>query len=112
MNNKILEQDVTAHLFECESRASFIFVFPKVSDKLLTYLHVDTTTMALDPSISFQLATPMQVIFCLKEKNAKKINSHRWFFSAFCRALTPNVCVLLDVGTRPGPKSIYRLWKT
>jgi cellulose synthase/poly-beta-1,6-N-acetylglucosamine synthase-like glycosyltransferase len=23
----------------------------------------------------------------------------------------PNVCVLLDVGTRPGNRSIYRLWK-
>ena len=23
----------------------------------------------------------------------------------------PNVCVLLDVGTRPGKNSIYRLWK-
>ena len=24
----------------------------------------------------------------------------------------PNVCVLLDVGTRPSHKSIYYLWKT
>lgn len=24
----------------------------------------------------------------------------------------PNICVLLDVGTRPGNNSIYRLWKT
>lgn len=28
------------------------------------------------------------------------------------RVLQPNVCVLLDVGTRPGNNSIYRLWKT
>ena len=26
-------------------------------------------------------------------------------------AFQPNVCVLLDVGTRPGDNSIYRLWK-
>lgn len=25
--------------------------------------------------------------------------------------LQPNVCVLLDVGTRPGNTSLYRLWK-
>lgn len=25
--------------------------------------------------------------------------------------LEPNVCVLLDVGTMPGPTSIYHLWK-
>ena len=55
---------------------------------------------------------PIQIIFCLKEKNQKKINSHRWFFSAFCEALQPNVCMLLDVGTSPGPRSIYHLWKS
>ncbi|KAF5366053.1 hypothetical protein D9758_006603 [Tetrapyrgos nigripes] len=54
---------------------------------------------------------PVQLIFCLKEKNAKKINSHRWFFNAFGPLLSPNVCVLLDVGTMPGPTSIYHLWK-
>ncbi len=55
---------------------------------------------------------PMQIIFCLKEKNAKKINSHRWFFNAFCPILQPNVTILLDVGTRPENKSIYYLWKS
>ena len=54
---------------------------------------------------------PVQILFCLKEKNQKKINSHRWFFNAFGPLLTPNVCVLLDVGTQPGPTSIYHLWK-
>nr|ODN74974.1 chitin synthase [Cryptococcus depauperatus CBS 7841] len=54
---------------------------------------------------------PVQLIFCLKEKNQKKINSHRWFFNAFGANLRPNVCVLLDVGTQPGPDSIYHLWK-
>jgi chitin synthase len=54
---------------------------------------------------------PVQLIFCLKEKNQKKINSHRWFFNAFGPVLQPNVCVLLDVGTMPGPTSIYHLWK-
>ena len=55
--------------------------------------------------------TPVQILFCLKEKNQKKINSHRWFFQAFGECLQPNVCVLLDAGTRPGKDSIYKLWK-
>jgi chitin synthase len=55
---------------------------------------------------------PVQVMFCLKEQNAKKINSHRWFFNAFGPILSPNICVLLDVGTRPGNSSIYHLWRT
>ncbi|KAI5299227.1 hypothetical protein KEM56_003411, partial [Ascosphaera pollenicola] len=54
---------------------------------------------------------PVQMIFCLKEKNQKKINSHRWFFQAFGELLDPNVCVLLDAGTKPGGKSIYELWR-
>ncbi|ODO12122.1 hypothetical protein I350_00908 [Cryptococcus amylolentus CBS 6273] len=54
---------------------------------------------------------PIQMLFCMKEKNQKKINSHRWFFNAFGDCLRPNVCVLLDVGTQPGPDSIYHLWK-
>lgn len=54
---------------------------------------------------------PVQLLFCLKEKNQKKINSHRWFFQAFGRVLDPNICVLIDAGTRPGSNSIYHLWK-
>lgn len=55
--------------------------------------------------------TPVQILFCLKEKNQKKINSHRWFFQAFGEVLQPNICVLIDAGTRPGRSSVYDLWK-
>jgi len=55
--------------------------------------------------------TPIQMLFCLKEKNQKKINSHRWFFQAFGTVLDPNICCLIDCGTKPGKDSIYQLWK-
>ncbi|KAA1473984.1 glycosyltransferase family 2 protein [Dentipellis sp. KUC8613] len=91
MKNMINNKAVTAHLFEY------------------------TTSFALDPNLHFRYPdkgiVPTQIIFCMKEKNQKKINSHRWFFNAFSALLQPNVCVLLDVGTRPGNKSIYHLWK-
>lgn len=74
-----------------------------------------TTQVSLDSDLRFQGAekgiVPVQIIFCLKEKNAKKINSHRWFFNSFCPLLDPNVCILLDVGTKPGKDSLYHLWK-
>lgn len=74
-----------------------------------------TTQVSLDADLKFKGAekgiVPCQMIFCLKEKNAKKLNSHRWFFNAFGRALTPNICILLDVGTKPGSNSLYHLWK-
>ncbi|KAG8935649.1 Chitin synthase, class 1 [Tulasnella sp. 418] len=89
--NEIGEKPVTAHIYEY------------------------TTQISVTPSLRIEGAEsgicPVQVIFCLKEKNQKKINSHRWFFNAFGPILQPNVCVLLDVGTMPGPASIYHLWK-
>lgn len=54
---------------------------------------------------------PVQMIFCLKQKNSKKINSHRWLFNAFGRILNPEVCILLDAGTKPGSKSLLALWE-
>ena len=57
-----------------------------------------------------QTLPPVQMMFCLKQKNSKKINSHRWLFNAFGRILNPEICVLLDAGTKPGPKSILALW--
>ncbi|KAI7973657.1 hypothetical protein EIK77_004263 [Talaromyces pinophilus] len=54
---------------------------------------------------------PVQMMFCLKQKNSKKINSHRWLFNAFSRILNPEVVILLDAGTKPGPKSLLALWQ-
>jgi chitin synthase len=46
-----------------------------------------TTQVSLDSDLKFKGAekgiVPCQVIFCLKEHNQKKLNSHRWFFNAF-----------------------------
>ncbi|THY13843.1 hypothetical protein D6D02_04550 [Aureobasidium pullulans] len=84
-------KDVTAHIYEY------------------------TTQMALELKkgvVSVKKGnTPVQMLFCLKEKNQKKINSHRWFFQAFGEVLDPNICVLIDAGTKPGKDSIYKLWK-
>lgn len=64
-------------------------------------------------TVSFgALKAPMQLIFCLKEHNKGKINSHRWYFQAFSKALQPKLCVLIDAGTVPGDDSIYHLWNT
>ncbi|EER37848.1 chitin synthase [Histoplasma capsulatum H143] len=54
---------------------------------------------------------PVQMMFCLKQKNSKKINSHRWLFNAFGRILNPEICILLDAGTKPGHKSLLALWE-
>lgn len=81
--------------------------------------HIFEYTTALSMSPKPQLITPspgdpnslvpVQMIFVLKQKNSKKINSHRWLFNAIGRFLQPNVCILLDAGTKPRAKSIYYL---
>ncbi|KAF3921708.1 hypothetical protein ABW21_db0205314 [Orbilia brochopaga] len=83
--------------------------------EVTAHVYEYTTQVSLDADLKFKGAekgiVPVQMIFCLKEKNAKKLNSHRWFFNAFSAALDPNICILLDVGTRPGTTSLYHLWK-
>eukprot|EP00842_Homolaphlyctis_polyrhiza_P001232 jgi/Hompol1/2109/HPOL_005849-RA len=91
IKTSINDQEVSAHVFEYTTNVTF--------DSQFNIKKPDNTNF------------PIQVLFCLKEKNAKKINSHRWFFNAFGRILNPNICVLIDVGTKPTDKSLYYLWK-
>lgn len=84
-------KEVTAHIYEYTTQVG---------------LQIKNNLVQLIPR-----SQPVQMLFCLKEKNQKKINSHRWFFQAFGRVLDPNICVLIDAGTRPGGNSIYHLWK-
>ncbi|QRV83038.1 chitin synthase [Ceratobasidium sp. AG-Ba] len=86
--DEVAGKDVTAHIFEYTS----------------TVVVSETGEVA-------QGSTPVQILFCLKEQNKKKLNSHRWFFNAFGPLIKPNVCILLDVGTKPTGTSIYDLWK-
>lgn len=88
MVDHVNHKPVTAHLFEL------------------------TTQVIVNPAGAVEVSpVPVQLLFCLKEKNQKKINSHRWFFNAFCAQLDPHVTVLLDVGTKPASRAIYHLWK-
>ncbi|KAJ3072201.1 Chitin synthase, class 2 [Podochytrium sp. JEL0797] len=78
-----------------------------------TQVRVDKNLVArfADDPAKHQNIVPVQTLFLLKEKNAKKINSHRWFFSAVCDQLDPDVCILIDVGTKPTKQSFYHLMR-
>jgi chitin synthase len=96
-------------------------VMKKDVDGKETVVHIFEYTTQLSVTANQQLIRPnagdstsfppVQMIFCLKQKNAKKINSHRWLFNAFGRILNPEVCILLDAGTKPGHKSLLHLWE-
>ena len=54
---------------------------------------------------------PLNVIFCVKHHNKRKLNSHLWFFGGFCNEFQPKYAILLDVGTRPMPGSLFYLYE-
>lgn len=89
-------QETVAHIFEYTSQLS---VTPDH--------HLQRPDNA-DPAKNLP---PVQFMFCLKQKNSKKINSHRWLFNAFGRILNPEVTILLDAGTKPSPRSLLNLWE-
>lgn len=95
MKRDIDGEPTTAHIFEFTTQLS---VTP--NQKLIRPLDDSPSTLP-----------PVQMMFCLKQKNSKKINSHRWLFTAFGRILNPEVCILLDAGTKPGHKSLLALWQ-
>ncbi|KAF2712216.1 glycosyltransferase family 2 protein [Pleomassaria siparia CBS 279.74] len=89
-------QETVAHIFEYTSQIS---VTP------------EHRLIQPDRNESSSNMPPVQFIFCLKQKNSKKINSHRWLFNAFGRILNPEVTILIDAGTKPGPRSLLSLWE-
>jgi cellulose synthase/poly-beta-1,6-N-acetylglucosamine synthase-like glycosyltransferase len=53
----------------------------------------------------------LQVIFCVKHLNLRKLNSHLWFFGGFCKMINPRFVMLIDVGTKPLDNSLYYLYE-
>ncbi|ODV86218.1 glycosyltransferase family 2 protein [[Candida] arabinofermentans NRRL YB-2248] len=88
------------------------------NDKVVSHIYEYTTMVGISKvegdhvKLTTENQIPIQMIFCLKENNQQKINSHAWAFEAFCPILNPRVVMLLDVGTEPQSKSLYRLWKS
>ncbi|KAF7960577.1 hypothetical protein EAE96_000256 [Botrytis aclada] len=96
-NQDVDGKETTAHVFEFTTQIS-----------ITPDLQLSRPSLDADDSNNLP---PVQLLFCLKQKNTKKINSHRWLFNAFGRILNPEVCILIDAGTKPGPRSLLALWE-
>lgn len=89
----------------------------KVNDRnVKAHVYEYTTTVGIEKVTNERVhlnvnLTPVQLLFCLKEKNARKINSHRWCFQSFSPMLNPKVVMLLDCGTKPAKDAFYHLWR-
>src|SRR5438477_5626065 len=91
------EVPVTAHIFEYTTQIT-IDKSPDSESLRIRYRSHVFRLLIHRPAANDE--PPCQIIFCLKEKNQKKLNSHRWFFQAFGPILQPNICILLDAGTK------------
>lgn len=52
----------------------------------------------------------VNLLFCIKYKNSGKLSSHNWFFNGIANELKPKYAILLDVGLRPYPESLYKMY--
>ncbi|GAA94465.1 glycosyltransferase family 2 protein [Mixia osmundae IAM 14324] len=104
MKKDIDGKETVAHIFEYTTQLS---VCSTASGKFSLVTPAQNT----EGQGSEANLVPAQMIVCIKQKNAKKINSHRWLFNGFGRQLAPEVCILIDAGTKPGTKSLYYLWE-
>lgn len=82
-------------------------------DPVKAHIFELTTQISINNDLDYvsKDIVPVQLVFCLKEENKKKINSHRWLFNAFCPVLQPTVVTLVDVGTMLNDTAVYHLWK-
>jgi len=83
-------KDVTAHIFEYDH------ILLEFSFKTLFVSRYTTNVIVTETGEVSQGTCPVQILFCLKEQNKKKLNSHRWFFNAFGPLLKPNgmsICI-------------------
>lgn len=59
----------------------------------------------------FEDHEPLQLIFCVKQQNKGKLNTHLWFLGGFCEMFNPKYVMLLDVGTKPLDDALFLLYE-
>lgn len=114
MKREVDGRETVAHIFEVRLHSLLqtidldTLLMLRSLEQYTTQLSIDSTpALVLPHTNDANNLVPVQIILCLKQNNSKKINSHRWLFNAIGRMLQPEICVLLDAGTKPGHKAIY-----
>ncbi len=76
--------------------------FPPSIEKNLSFIYQNLWSPNPDDEIK------LKIISCFKHTNGTKLSSHLWFFEGFCRQFNPEICILLDVGTKPSELGILK----
>lgn len=74
-------------------------------------LHVfQVTTWDVGLSDDMLKGRRVHICFGVKHRNDGKINSHKWFFQGVCKYLKPELCLMLDIGTRCDDYALIKLY--
>ncbi|PCK08631.1 MAG: hypothetical protein COA42_08130 [Alteromonadaceae bacterium] len=56
-------------------------------------------------------ASNIQLLLCVKSKNAGKLDSHWWFYRCLSVYLRPEYCFQMDVGSAPTANTLSAMWQ-
>jgi chitin synthase len=88
MKKQVDGKDTVAHIFEVCCLTLLALIDSLTIAQYTTQLSVDATPQLILPQGDDpNNLVPVQIIFVLKAKNQKKINSHRWLFNAIGKQL-------------------------
>jgi hypothetical protein len=86
------------------SSSRFYYYYPVPLSDTVASIRYTTNVVVTETGEVSQGSCPVQILFCLKEQNKKKLNSHRWFFNAFGPLINPNgmfsLCFIQVVGVQ------------
>lgn len=106
------ERDFFGEYFKDDKVKQFFNVEDITKCKLPNQDETDEFAHCFSQSRSFGNCTiPLKIIFCVKHLNKRKLNTHLWFFGGFCAEFQPTYVILLDVGTRPLPGSLFYMYE-
>lgn len=66
----------------------------------------------LGASDLFPTSSVVQLVLCLKRRNAGKLDSHWWYYEIMCEHIDPSYCFQMDVGTCPANDATYQIWRS
>eukprot|EP00361_Fabrea_salina_P005752 CAMPEP_0202437014 /NCGR_PEP_ID=MMETSP1345-20130828/27313_1 /ASSEMBLY_ACC=CAM_ASM_000843 /TAXON_ID=342563 /ORGANISM="Fabrea Fabrea salina" /LENGTH=644 /DNA_ID=CAMNT_0049050613 /DNA_START=148 /DNA_END=2082 /DNA_ORIENTATION=+ len=52
----------------------------------------------------------LNLVWCVKQTSKGKLNTHMWVFEGFCELVQPDYCLLMDMGVKPHPKALLKLY--
>lgn len=99
---------------ELESRRTVAHLFERtvLLDKQLSkggMLRKKNNTSGMRDTSTIVPLPPLQTVLCIKEHQAGQLDSHWWFYEAFCAEIQPDFVITMEAGCAPTQRSFNAL---